>query len=345
MTAHQTLSGGDSNREGDRVLGPEAQASAPQPRCALGTGFLVALARHGRSVADAAALLDGAESLGADTLYLDETVLADGTGALLDGLAAELLRRRRGGAVLGLEASLGAHRLGRPRARLAAACALDREEAQAATAVAEAALALAAELQAPTVTLRLGPVAGLRRHWERARAGLLRGALHEDDRLADELLEARAGLLPRHLEMALRSAERIANLALRHGVTVLLPSPRRAIELPAPLELQVLLAELRGAPLRPMLDLPAAHLASTMRLLPLRPTVLAFSGGPLHLLGDACGAVGALPPGHGEVDVAAVAQALPAAAHRAFLPWRGLHPRELAAGYHAVAGLAAGALR
>jgi sugar phosphate isomerase/epimerase len=318
--------------------------AAASPRCALGTSFLAALVRHGRPAAHAAALLDEAEALGADALYLDETVLADGTGALLGGLGAELVRRRRSGSVLGLEAGLGAHRLGRPRARLASACALDREEALAATEVAGAALALAAELQAPTVTLRLGAVAGLRRHWERARAGLLRGALQEDERLAEQLLEARSGLLPPHLEMALRSAERIANLALRHGVTVLLPSPRRAIELPAPLELQVLLAELRGAPLRPMLDLPAAHLASTMRLLPLRPTVLAFADGPLHLLGDACGAVGALPPGRGEVDVAAVARALSASAHRGFLPWRGLHLREVAAGYHAVAGLAAGAL-
>ena len=263
--------------------------------------------------------------------------------ALLGELRRELLRRRLGGSVLGLEVSLGAHRLGRPRARLASPSSLDREEALAAIEVAEAALALAAELQAPTVTLRLGPIAGLRRHWQRARAGLLRGALHEDERLAEELLEARAGLLPRHLEMALRCAERLANAALRHGVTVLLPSPRRAIELPAPLELQVLLAELRGAPLRPMLDLPAAHLASTMRLLPLRPTVLAFADGPLHLLGDACGAVGALTPGHGEIDVAAVARALPAAAHRAFLPWHGLHPRELAAGYRAVSRLPLGA--
>lgn len=323
---------------------PDEVVAAASPRCALGTSFLAALVRHGRPAAHAAALLDEAEALGADALYLDETVLADGTGALLGGLGAELVRRRRSGSVLGLEAGLGAHRLGRPRARLASACALDREEALAATEVAGAALALAAELQAPTVTLRLGAVAGLRRHWERARAGLLRGALQEDERLAEQLLEARSGLLPPHLEMALRSAERIANLALRHGVTVLLPSPRRAIELPAPLELQVLLAELRGAPLRPMLDLPAAHLASTMRLLPLRPTVLAFADGPLHLLGDACGAVGALPPGRGEVDVAAVARALSASAHRGFLPWRGLHLREVAAGYHAVAGLAAGAL-
>lgn len=342
MTA-QPLPSAPSGLLSGLPFGPVPPSPTPAtraPQCALGCGFLVARLRQGRPVTQASELLDEAEALGAGALYLDEVLLGD--GALLGGLAQELVRRRRSDAVLGLEAALGAQLLGRPRASLASACSLDREEALAATEVAEAALKLAAELQAPTLTLRLGPVVGLRRHWDKARAGLLRGALQDDDALAAQLLEARAGLLPRHLEQALRSLERVANAALRHGVTVLLPNPRRAVELPAPLELSVLLSELRGAPLRPMLDLPAAHLASTMRLLPLRPTVLAFAEGPLHLLGDACGAIGALRPGHGEVDVEAVARALPAGAHRGFLPWHGLHLREIAAGYKAVANLALG---
>lgn len=319
---------------------PLPPGSAPPPSCALGTRFLAAAARGGSRVAHASELLDAADDLGAGALYLDETLL--GEPALLETLGAELARRGRTGSVLAIEAALGALRLGRPRASLASACSLDREEVLAATEVAESALALAAELSAKMVTLRLGPVAGLARHWERARAALLRGALQDEEEPAAELLAARAGLLPRHLEMALRSAERIANAAMRHGVTVLLPSPRRAIELPAPLELRVLLDELRGAPLRPLLDLPAAHLGSTMRLLPLRATILAFADGPLHLLGDACGAIGALPPGHGEVDVAAVAAALPPSAHRAFVPWHGLHLREVEEGYLGVARLGLG---
>ena len=68
-------------------------------------------------------------------------------------------------------------------------------------------------------------------------------------------------------------------------------------------------------------------------------SVRAFAPGPLHLVGDACGPIGALPPGSGEVDVAAVCRALPKDSTLTFLPWIGLTAKEAMAGLHAVSRL------
>ena len=46
--------------------------------------------------------------------------------------------------------------------------------------------------------------------------------------------------------------------------------------------------------------------------------------------------------GHGEVDVVAVARALPKHSHRAFVPWSGLHAAEVRLGYEGVAALRIG---
>lgn len=314
-------------------------AAAPPPQCALATTFAYAL---GRELADGPAgqsragqLIGAAQRVGATALHLSEGLAA----GFLDALVPELVVRRGELPVLAVDASLGAVRLGRPRAVLAAAGALDRQEAQEAVAVALAAFTLAGELGAKFVTLRLGPVAGLGSLWERARAHFLRGALAEDEAPAEELMTARSALAGRHLDAALRSLDRLSTAAQRLELTVLLPSPRRAVELPTPIELRALRSEFRGAPLQPLLDAPAAHLASAMHLCALRDSVLGFCDGPLANLGDGCGAVGGLPPGHGEIDLAAIARVLPGGAHREFVPWPALRLSEVAAGYKAVAAL------
>lgn len=316
---------------------PRPPVAAAPPQCALATTFAYAL---GRELADGQAgqsragqLISLAQRVGATALHLSE-----GLG-FVEALVPELVVRRAELPVLAVDASLGAVRLGRPRAALAAAAALDREEAQEAVAVALAALSLAGELGAKFVTLRLGPVAGLGSLWERARAHFLRGALAEDEAPAEELMTARGALAGRHLDAALRSLDRLITAAQRLELTVLLPSPRRAVELPTPIELRALRSEFRGAPLQPQLDAPAAHLASAMHLCPLRDSVLGFCDGPLANLGDGCGAVGGLPPGHGEIDLQAIARVLPGGAHREFVPWPALRLPEVAAGYKAVAAL------
>lgn len=321
-----------------------ASASKPvqqlAPQCALGLSFLGRVA-PGQALR-AASILAWAQRVGATSLLLTDGQVMGPLSQVLSELMPELLIHRDELPVLALEHSLGAMRLARPRAALAALASQERDEAQAAFLVTEAALGMAAELGSPFVLLRPGMIGGLTRHWERARAFFLRGGLADDDDAIDELMAARTGLALRHLEALRRGLEQVANAAVRKGTTVLLPTPRRIVELPVPLELRALLAEFRGAPLAAALDLPAAHLASAMHTVALRESVLTFGTGPLALLGDACGQLGALPPGHGEVDVAAVARALPRHSHRAFVPWSGLHAAEVRLGYEGVAALRIG---
>lgn len=315
------------------------------PQCLLATTCINALAQGGKldgrdkesepDAGPAGQVISAVQRLGATALHLSEGPIR----GFLAELVVELLLRRAELPVVAVDATLGAIRLGRPRAALACAGSLDRPEAEEATAVATAALSLAAELGAPFVSLRLGPVAGLTALWEKARSHFLRGALLADEAPAEELMQARSALSSPHVDAALRSLDRLFNAAQRLRVTVLLPSPRRAVELPTPIELRALCSEFAGAPLAPLLDVPAAHLASAMHLLPLRDSVLSFGVGPLANLSDGCGAVGGLPPGHGEVDLAAIARTLAKTTHREFVPWPALRPAEVAAGYRAVAAL------
>ncbi|MFI5288811.1 MAG: hypothetical protein ACHQ17_04140 [Polyangia bacterium] len=214
------------------------------------------------------------------------------------------------------------------RASSAALCALDRAEADVALAAALATVRRAGALGARFVVLRLGAAAGLAAEWILARDRFLRGALDED--LARRLLDARDAAGWRPLDAARRALERLARAAESLGVTLVIPNPRRFVELPSPTELELLLADAAGAPLAPSFDLPAAHLADVMGLYPLELTLAAFAPrAPLVFVGDACGPVGALAPGRGLLDVAALAARLPADAARAFSPWPGLTTDEV----------------
>jgi len=308
--------------------------SATNLACALGTSYVGALPRAERTPVG---LVHAARSVGAAAIYLTPHVAGSGPelAEVLPVIAAELLSVP----VAGLFSALGAARLQRPQAALAQISALDRDEAATAVRVVEAALALAGELKAQTVTVPLGEVDELERLFEILRGRLLRGALSEDDKETEDFQLARRALSRRHLDAARRSLERIAETAARLGITVLLPNPRRATFLPTAIELRVLLTDLAGAPVSPVLDVPAAHLTSTMRLCPLRETVLAFGNGCAAFVADACGAVGGLPPGHGEVEVAAITRSLKKDAQRIFLPWPALRRAEVVRGYQAVSRL------
>jgi hypothetical protein len=126
------------------------------------------------------------------------------------------------------------------------------------------------------------------------------------------------------LDGARRAIEQLAREAERAGVVVAIASPRRYVDLPTAREVGGLIAELAGAPVAPLLDVAAAHLVDAMGFQPLDATVAAFGAGPLAYVGDACGPVGALAPGRGQVELAKIAAALPAEAAVAFSPWAGL---------------------
>jgi hypothetical protein len=278
-------------------------------------------------------VLAAAESCGAGALVLCEGLRAELLGK--GGLPEQALP------IWAIDAQLGGVLRGREGLARAELCALDRDEARAAVSRVQACLALAEACGCPAVYLRLGTVAGVAGRWDGLRRRFLRGELLLDEEPAERLMRDRRALAERHLQAARRSLEPLLGEAERRGVTLLLKNPRRGIELPEALELSALLQEFAGAPLRPLLDLPAAHLTSAMRLFPLRETILGFADGPLCFLGDACGAISGLPPGHGEVDVAAVARHLPAEVRRAFVPWPGLRLHEVRAGVAGVAGLPA----
>lgn len=315
--------------------------AVPEASALLGTSF------GQRAITDGAAdgigtVLDAAERLGAQALY----VVADAVGASLAADSTQLMARRTELPVVAIDAVLGAarpgslsgsrHGIAASRAQLAS---LDREEAAAAVSVARAGLAFAEELGASYVVLSLGTARALKRLWQRLRGQYVRGVLHYDESSAEELMAARAGVSTRHVDAAMRSLDRVVEEAARRGVSVLIRNPRQPVDLPTAFELSAVRAELRGAPLAPLLDLPAAHLTSMLHCCPLRETVLAFGDGPLSSLADAAGPLSGLVPGQGEVDVAAVARALPKESRRAFVPSPGLTFDEVAAGYAAIAAL------
>lgn len=314
--------------------------------------------------------LDALLQLGARALLLvaGPTVPVD-----LPALTTAIVARGGDLPVVAVDGVLGALRLGRPRSWRARACSLDRSEAQAAVEVARAAMDLAAELRAPAVVVGLGAIGdrgdGIDRLWRRLRGKLARGVLAYDDSAAEELRAIRGALGTRHFDAALRSLDQMVEDAARRGVRVLLRNPARGLELPAAIELSGLRAALRGAPLAPLLDLPAAHLASMLRLQSLRDTVLAFGDcgpdsdggsdpvedaagageaadpdrgergrgvGCLANLSDGCGVLAGLVPGQGEIEVEAVARMLPGLCGRLFVPWARLTADEVRAGYAAV---------
>lgn len=325
----------------------------PEPATALPARAQVALATSYASPArDADGYLDVALRLGAQSLILvpSDTIPAD-----LSTLVLALGRRRQELRVRALEAQLGALHLGQPAAWHTRPCALDRDEAQAAVAVTRAAMDLAVQLGAEEVIVSLGSVGergdGGERLWQALFGKLRRGVLLYDDSAAQELRGLRAALAGRHLDAALRSVEQMLEDATRRGRRLVLRSPARGLELPAAYELAAIRSTFAGAPLTSLLDLPAAHLCSTLRLLSLRETVLSFAAGAattgdgdralpaLANLADACGEVAGLPPGTGEAQPERIARALPAPTERLFVPAAQLSLRTVAEALRAVAAL------
>lgn len=252
--------------------------------------------------------------------------------AAFDGLARLLLPRAAELPVWALESPCPA-----TRASLADLAAADRDEAEAALRAAEATVERAGDLAAKTVALQLGEVAVLRRDWPQVRRSFLRATLNDQDR--ERLRVLRAKQVVPHLDAARRALEHLARFAERAGVTLGIRNPPRHLGLPSPGELVVLLGELSGAPIVPLLDLPAAHLDEAMGLRQVAEVVAAWSASPIALLADACGPVLGLPPGQGEIDVPAFAGALSAGTRAIFSPWSGLSADEVVAGLRAVGGL------
>jgi len=245
--------------------------------------------------------------------------------ALYEPLVHELARRGDELPLLAIEAPCPTPT--RNGAREPALSAADRDEAQAALEAAAATVRRAGELRAPFVVVRLGEVEPAAADWAYARDQFLRGAL--DASLAQRLLAARDDVAERALDGARRALDRLAREAERAGAVLLVRNGRRYVDVPSPRELDRLREELRGAPILPACDVPAAHLTEVMGFAPMALTLAAYSDAPLWYWGDACGPVGALAPGRGIVDLAAARASIGKEARLAFSPWPGLSVDEV----------------
>ncbi len=276
-----------------------------------------------RALLGPAALLDRlGELLG--RAEVSEDRMAFVLDAQLDGDRLEetmaLLEKRREIPVLALEGRSGLK--GRP-----ALAALDREEARLAITDTEATLRRASQVGAPYVVLRLGWVDGARRDWTYARDRWLRAALSAER--ARALQHARDRVAAGHVDRARAALDRLCRVADGLGVTLLVKNGQRYVELPAPFEWTQLANELAGAPVQPLFDLPAAHLADRMGFASVALTEATFAG-PLAYLGDACGPIAALPPGHGELGRDAIRERSGKPTHVAYRPWPALGDEEIA---------------
>jgi hypothetical protein len=184
--------------------------------------------------------------------------------------------------------------------------------------------------------VRLGWVDGARRDWPHARERFLRARLGVG--LARQMIDARDQVAHAPLDRARAALDALCRAAERYGITLLLKNGQRYVEMPSPREIDRLRDDLKGAPLAPLFDLPAAHLTDVMSMWPLAVTEAAFGGGPVIYAGDACGAVAALPPGDGELGRANVLATLARqkGAIRCFRAWPGLTDGEVARGLSAI---------
>jgi hypothetical protein len=161
------------------------------------------------------------------------------------------------------------------------------------------------------------------------RRAFLRGELDADRERRERLLRRRMVSAERHLDGARRALDALARRADGAGVRLGIRNPGRYLGVPLPLELRLLREDLAGAPIAPAFDAPAAHLADAMGFVPLDDTLAAWSDSPLVQVADACGPVGGLPPGRGELDVSTLVGRLEKTAHAVFPPWPALTPEEV----------------
>jgi hypothetical protein len=274
------------------------------PPAALRLSFARAHALSPTETADLSA------EIGASGAIVDGDLEAGYVEALVPALLSA------GVAVLGLEPG--------GRAQL---CGPDREESRAAIEAAESTIARAAPFGARFVVLSLGEPTTLAREWQRARARYLRDQL--DFEITRDLLDDRDDACARAFDVARRALDQLVRAAESAGITLLVREPRRYTALPSPQEMDALASDFAGAPVAPLFDLPAAHLQDDMGFHPLDLSIASFSSGPLHFGGDACGPVGALPPGRGTLPLTSIYGKLPKDSARAIDPWRGLTLSEL----------------
>ncbi|MBI4508607.1 MAG: hypothetical protein HY698_03150 [Deltaproteobacteria bacterium] len=246
------------------------------------------------------AFFDRALRLGFGALAWDATL----SPAFLAEAESELSARREDLRVLVVEGPCPAPR-GRRAPRLATA---DKEERRAALKGLEDTLTLAARVAARVVVVKLGSL-DVQTNWARLVRAFSRRSLDRSD--VDALIAERARLAPLALDLARFGLDPLLHQAQEKGLSVALVNRARWFEIPADMELGVLLEDFRGAPLAPWHDPAAAHAREALGF-GSAASLLAVHG--KHARGawltDAVGLLGGLPWGRGEVDTGTVRSAI-----------------------------------
>jgi len=212
----------------------------------------------------------------------------------------------------------------RTRASSARLCSPDRDEAKTALEAALDTVQRAAQLGARFAGAWLGELRSMDKEWRFAREKFVRR--EPDERLAQGLLKQRREEAPRAVDAARRALDRLSRAAESGGLTLTVANARRFTALPEPRELDLLLSDLKGAPLAPLYDIPASHLPDVMGFFPFELTRATFGQAPLVYWGDAAGPIAGLVPGQGELELAKIK--LAEGAELAFSPWSGLSVEE-----------------
>jgi sugar phosphate isomerase/epimerase len=218
-----------------------------------------------------------------------------------------------------------------------ALAALDAGERAVAQRLCAQSIVTAAELGAPVVVVTLGGVplgeelTDVRQAFERGEPAAAARA---------RALAARRARGSAPLDAARQALEPLLRLAETAAVQLALPNRPGYDQLPDERELDRLLADFRGAPLGAWFDTGAAHVADVLGLAPPGAALAHFAPVALGVhLSDAAGLARGLAPGVGEVDFAALKDALPADAPRFVHCAPGAFPREVALALEAMRAL------
>ncbi len=194
----------------------------------------------------------------------------------------------------------------------------DREERREAVSWTTRTLEHAVEVEAPVVVLHCGEVV-MDPELDKI-FSLVEEKGREDPeyrKFLEEKLDERKRKRDRHLDALLGSLDRLARRAERLGVALALENRAHYHELPDPDECRRVLRELEGAPLGYWHDVGHAHLHALVGVCgffdPYERLKDACLGVHVH---DARGRNDHLPPGEGEIDLAAVVEAI-----RRDIPW------------------------
>lgn len=184
----------------------------------------------------------------------------------------------------------------------------DPPERAAAAKKVRARLEQAARLDVGTLVVALGRLPN-DPDWAETRLRYARREFSAEE--AQAVLDKRRAQSVLAMDLARFALDAVVESAARASVLIGLQNRARWFEIPDETELAALLCDFAGAPLAPWLDAGAAHASESMGLAEPGSWLVRFGQQAIGAwMSDACGLLGRLPWGLGEIDTDAVASAL-----------------------------------